>query len=96
MVFDGGTWHRRAAATLSLIHQLDAGLLRERQPLGDVGIDEGAKAAGEFGSGSAPSWASFCRDCGSSSTVLVSVLILSTMLRGVPAGANSPNQPSEA
>ena len=75
--------------------QLDAGFLREIEPLRDVGIDEGGKASGAAARARRPARRAAAWRQATTSTVLVSALIFATISRGVPAGANKPNQPSE-
>ena len=69
--------------------------MREFEPLGDIGVDEGRKVIGRARLGLGPLLGEPLPGLGQCSTVLVSALTLATMSRGVPAGANRPNQPSE-
>ena len=52
-----------------------------------------AKRSGELPAGSAPMESIFCFTSASASTLLASSEIFVTRSFGVPAGANSPNQP---
>src|SRR5262249_21032891 len=76
----------------TLVGGLDMGLLGELQHLGKVFSEEFTELSMLICFGSTPSLASFSRNAGSFSASCVTSCSLSTMLRGVLAGADSPFQ----